>query len=107
MVKQNHTSFTITLTSTTVGELFDKTIDDYFKEKKYLNCSFKQDGDAPAWLSASGSKSGILGKKSTMSWTSSSSNVRNKESGYRSHQGPTSNSNSKEKKEKKKPYFRF
>ena len=66
----------LTFKSTTVGELFDKTVDNYFKDKKYLNIIFKED-DNP-WSSPVDSKKegGIFGtSKKSVSKAHPSQNV--------------------------------
>ena len=86
----------LTFKSTTVGELFDKTVDNYFKDKKYLNSTFKED-DNP-WSSPVDSK-----KEGWIFGTS-------KKSVSKAH--PTQNVSviklvENSKKEKRKPHFRF
>ena len=86
----------LTFKSTTVGELFDKTVDNYFKDKKYLNSTFKED-DNP-WSSPvdSKKKGGIFGtSKKSVSKAHPSQNVSVIKLAENS------------KKEKRKPHFRF
>ena len=86
----------LTFKSTTVGELFDKTVDNYFKDKKYLNSTFKED-DNP-WSSPVDSKKegGIFGtSKKSVSKAHPSQNVSVIKLAENS------------KKEKRKPHFRF
>ena len=128
MDKKHQVNFTVS--STTVGELFDQTIDKFFKEKKHLSSTLKKDTDTPLWSSVSGSKKegGLFGTCSLSSnfnskagavngetlsannWSSASS-VGNVESGYWSHPGSQRVSvikfNSTSKNEKKKPYVRI
>ena len=132
MEKESQIKFTVT--STTVGKLFDETIDKFFKDKKYLNSISKKDNDP--WSPPIGSKKegGIFGTSNQWSnhptggeWLSSSSfssfastsscssytNIGSRDAGYWSHQAPATQRVSvikltpNSKKEGRKPYFRF
>ena len=94
MEKESQIKFTVT--STTVGELFDKTIDKFFKDKKYLNSISKKDNDP--WSPPIGSKKegGIFGtSKKSVSKAYPTQNVSVIKLAENS------------KKEKRKPHFRF
>ena len=104
----------LTFKSTTVGELFDKTVDNYFKDKKYLNGIFTED-DNP-WSSPvdSEKEGGIFGtSKQSMGgeWSPFSSSCSS-DTNMVSKAHPTQNVSviklvENSKKEKRKPHFRF
>ena len=104
----------LTFKSTTVGELSDITVDNYFKDRKYLNIICKEDDNPWYSLVDSEKEGGYFGtSKQSMDgeWSPFSSSCSS-DTNIVSKDHPTQNVSviklaENSKKEERKPHFRF